>query len=420
MKITTSRDSRFRFINFLEGNSSPLKEGLVRGFLWATLIITLVPLKTAHEVVFGRMGVKPNLKDSFRIMIWCLNRSWIPVRHRMHTFFDLGWRLSVEGCENLIRRGFVSQSSLMKQCDLAQLNLSRIRVAGATGDQERLNNADQEIMALISNVLTDGNRWASTHSSKTVPESFAAESAHPTEMLDEGFNNAATRAVLFTFDDLCRSLRQEYFLVSGTFLGVVRDNAFIRHDHDIDVGVFEDSLQPEFLAELEKSEEFSVTNCDHLCLRMVGQSSGVHYQSVKTPAIIRVVHTTGIAIDIFIHFQDGDLVWHGNATHRWNNQKFGLVDYEFLGRQFKGSDNSDRYLVENYGENWSIPDPDFDFNFDTPNLSFAGTANALVFFAWAVANAVGDGDSERVSKFVDMLDSFGVLERNAQEIKIRS
>ena len=53
------------------------------------------------------------------------------------------------------------------------------------------------------------------------------------------------------------------------------------------------------------------------------------------PAIIRLAHRNGVSIDLFIHFCDGDQVWHGSGVHRWNNADFTLQDYPFLDRYFK-------------------------------------------------------------------------------------
>ena len=101
---------------------------------------------------------------------------------------------------------------------------------------------------------------------------------------------------------------------------------------------------------------------------------------MKQPILIRIAHESGISIDLFTHFYEDDLVWHGTSAQRWDNKKFVLKDYSFLGRTFKGAEDFDLYLTENYGEGWRFPQVDFDSNFDTPNMSFINSANGLTFY----------------------------------------
>jgi hypothetical protein len=140
---------------------------------------------------------------------------------------------------------------------------------------------------------------------------------------------------------------------------------------------------------------------------------------METPAIVRMFHRSGIAIDLFVHFYDGDVAWHGSSIHRWDNKRFELTDYAFLGRSFKGARDFDLYLSENYGADWRIPKTDFDTDLDTPNMSFVGSANALVFYAWMLARAVAEQQPLRVRKYIGMLESLGVIEVQEDGVTVR-
>lgn len=405
---SSPRAFRDRFNRYLVGKPSRTKSALIRPCIFMALLVLAAPLSVAREIVFGNGESQADLKTAFRAMLWLWNRSWIPFKRPLGTFFDIGWILSEESCQALSRRGFLSKDPLERQVDLAQLELSSIKTGVAAQDHDKLQRADDEISARASKVFDSAHEWLDTaaHSIE------APQSATPPELpdsggKDKGFHNATTRAALLAFDDLCARIGQEYFLVSGTFLGVVRDGAFIGHDHDIDLGIHASALHEDFLEALRASSDFTVARVDHIHLRESG-AAGIRYARMDTPALIRIYHQSGIGLDVFVHFRDGAVDWHGCHEQRWDNTVFDLADYEFLGRTFKGPADADRYLSENYGPDWRVPKVHFDSSVDTPNISFVGSANGLVFWAWMVAQAVAEQDMTRARKHLDLLARLGV------------
>ncbi len=419
MKIHASQSLKFRLVNFIDENPSGLRISIITSFMFVMLMLMAVPLSVVREIVFGSSPKKADLKTSLRSMIWLWNRSWIPVKPEMGTYFDIGWNLSAESCQALSRRRFVDKSPLKKKCDVAQLKLSVIRDCIQAEDIKKLAQADEELISLVGCVFETAYKWAASVESD---EAHLVEAAPvlsgKVSALGKDFNDDATRGALLDLDDLCTALGQEYFLVSGTFLGVVRDGAFIGHDHDIDVGVFEDKLLEELLPALREADVFDVNKVDHICMRKVNDN-GIKYDFMEKPAIIKLIHKSGIVIDIFIHFYDTGVMWHGSSVHRWNNKNFELKNYEFLGRLFKGADDFDLYLSENYGEDWRTPKPDFNSSIDTPNLSFVGTANSLVYFAWVIAKSVAENNPIRVREYLNMLSSLGALEVEGSVIRVK-
>ena len=418
MRIKASREFKFRVVSSITGNQSATRASLIRGSIFLALILMTAPLGVAKEIAYGTPTKKRDLKSSLRSMLWVWNRSWFPVKPRIGTYHDIGWYLSSESCLALRQKGFLSKDPLKRKCDIAQLSLSIIRDCVQTDDGLTLARVDQEILSLVNSVLNEANQWAaSVDGNKPGVAQASSASNVKANSTAKDFNNETTSLALLHLDDLCSAIGQEYFLVSGTFLGVVRDGGFIGHDSDIDVGVFENKLLEKFLPTLIESKEFSVVRIDHPCVRKV-DGEGVQYHFMEKPAVIKLVHKTGIAIDIFVHFYDGNLVWHGSSIHRWDNKRFDLIDYEFLGRVFKGAGNYDLYLRENYGEDWREPKPDFDSSIDTPNLTFVGTLNALVHFSWGIANAVADNKPARVRKYIEMLSSIGALELKGDILQV--
>jgi len=409
---------RYGLVNILEGRPSWLVSVLVRCAILIPMLLMAAPWRVIREVTFGSDEKSTDLKASLRTVLWIWNRSWFPVSFKMGTFFDIGWYLSEPGCQALQRRNFLNREPMKRQCDLAQLKLSSIKQGVDAHDQEQLVRVDREICSLVGDVLSEANRLTANQNLDQPDASFSKPRAVSTSGTNQRFNNDRTRSALLDFDDTCRTLSLPYFLVSGTFLGVVRDQAFIGHDHDIDVGVFEEDLSESLISALLRTGNFTITLTDTICLRKVDDNS-VRYSFMAKPAIIRLAHKTGISIDMFTHFHDGYQVWHGSSVHRWNNEAFELRDYEFLGRQFKGAKDYDLYLTENYGPDWRIPKAEFNVNLDTPNLSFVGTANALAYFSWMVCNAVAEGQFLRVRKYFDILAALGVVDIADEHVRVK-
>ena len=139
-----------------------------------------------------------------------------------------------------------------------------------------------------------------------------------------------------------------FFLVSGTLLGCVRENRVLGHDKDLDVGVWADVDMADISSTLSSSGFFRL-----------------HVQ--RWPTIQRVAHLNGIAIDVFHHHIRDGWCWHGSNKMWWRNTPFNLVPRRFLGQDYLIPENYERYLTENYGENWRTPKIDFDCVYDTPN-----------------------------------------------------
>lgn len=204
----------------------------------------------------------------------------------------------------------------------------------------------------------------------------------PTAPRTGDFPITDAKQTLSDFMDLFPVSTLRWFFVSGTFLGLIREKGFLSHDYDIDLGVFEDEIDiPTVITAITQSDHFVLKKYDH------HQSSLFQPDVVSgnpdIPYILKIVHVSGIHIDLFIHYRDmrsdPPSYWHGSSLHRWNNSAFTLIPYTFYDHEVLGPANADAYLTENYGD-WRTPVTEFNCTTDTPNLVLVPHPIAVVIF----------------------------------------
>lgn len=153
----------------------------------------------------------------------------------------------------------------------------------------------------------------------------------------------------------------EFFLISGTLLGCIREGKLLGHDKDIDVGVWQNDVSVQEL----------VAAC---------RTSGLFYiLPTSSDELVVVRHVNGTTIDIFIHTQDLEGVWHFGGKCKWHNTPFKLTTRSFLGDQYLIPENYELYLTENYGSDWRKPKVDFDSALDTPNMHITDSKKMLIY-----------------------------------------
>ncbi|MBF6617236.1 MAG: LicD family protein [Candidimonas sp.] len=187
-----------------------------------------------------------------------------------------------------------------------------------------------------------------------------------------------------------------WYIISGTFLGLHRDGGFMPHDYDIDIGINAENLSVEkLLKRLSHQATLRVAKLDYH-LEVVRQ--GRSFLLLRKPILVKLVHKNGINIDIFIHYLDGEIRWHGSSVYRWDNIEFGLVRGVLEGIPVLQPDQADRYLTENYGD-WRIPVTDFNCSSGTPNLAICHNflSHALFVKKYLLLQGAG-GDEEKVLK----------------------
>lgn len=207
------------------------------------------------------------------------------------------------------------------------------------------------------------------------------------------FDVEGARSALREFSDLMQTATIRWFVISGTLLGLIREKGFLPHDYDIDVGIYADDIPFEMLLDLiQAAPDFTIRKVDNFT-NFVWDSGT--FSETSLPAIVKIVHKTGVSIDVFIHYIDGDICWHGSSLHRWNNSVFELKKYSFETVEVFGPENADRYLQENYGD-WHTPVTDFNCTTGTPNLTPVNNLKALLLLLKRLYYAETESERRRL------------------------
>jgi tetratricopeptide (TPR) repeat protein len=193
----------------------------------------------------------------------------------------------------------------------------------------------------------------------------------------------ARRALLDLRHDLAAG-GIDFFLISGTLLGCVREGDVLAHDKDFDVGVM---------------DSFSVSD-----IRRALEDSG-RFMVIPGPrdSIVRVKHANGVLGDIFRHWEEDGRILHEGQKTRWWNSPFTLKQTTFLGESFLIPEDVDRYLTENYGS-WRVPEVDFETFCDTPNMIVSEKKELLWYFYRALFDYYQTGAILKIQKVVDRLE----------------
>ncbi len=107
----------------------------------------------------------------------------------------------------------------------------------------------------------------------------------------------------------------EFFLISGTLLGCIREGKLLKHDKDIDVGVPADTSVDQLRAHLQSTGRFRV-------------------KPVENDRVLRALHCNGTSVDLFWHWDEGDKIMHQGSMSKWWNTPFSLASHAFLGTGF--------------------------------------------------------------------------------------
>lgn len=153
------------------------------------------------------------------------------------------------------------------------------------------------------------------------------------------------RDILEILNGVSNETKVKYWLEFGTLLGKVRDNNFIGHDVNFDIGIMKDEITADFLVEIE-SKGFK--RVDSLRLEDSLKYLKYLYKEIE------------VEIFLFERLDDKVFTYYKNNDDEIMGYKLSnstLEEARFMGIETRIPRNSTKRLIEIYGENYNQPDP---------------------------------------------------------------
>lgn len=158
----------------------------------------------------------------------------------------------------------------------------------------------------------------------------------------------------------------QYWFEFGSLLGAYRDHGFIKHDFDIDLGAKysdKDRIKSVLL-----SSGFKL-------IREFTTNRGSEYGFEQT------YEFHGVPIDLFFfHFKDSQMYCYsfshvpdGEDYNKWVVEEVvmpynGFKQFAFMGLTIQVPSDIVAHLKANYGEDFMIPNPNFSYSKEAPNI----------------------------------------------------
>lgn len=346
-----------------------------------TLVLTREPA-LAREI--GRRIIR---QDEFhraaRRLSFYARRSWLGLnlsRDMVYVFCNQMQAEELDAMRRfLLRRAHAHPEGLIA-CDLAYVSAMKSLVLAA----EPGRAAERD--AALDMFRQDGDRVL------TAIHTSPADQSDPAQEKDrETFDLPRAAEALADFAKEMRGFGQNWFVLSGTLLGIVREGGFLSHDYDIDAGIMAEAGEAEALhAAFQRSKLFRPSELEWQSIFSHGPDGPVVR---RCPVFMKVAHANGVYIDIFIHYREGEVIWHASSLFRWDNSAFTLSPYMLAGTEVLGPSDADRYLTENYG-NWRVPVTEFNSALDTTNQRVVRNPLSVAIFLrrmWLSARANPEG-----------------------------
>ncbi len=204
---------------------------------------------------------------------------------------------------------------------------------------------------------------------------------------EEGMDKAIALMLLVDVTNVLDKYKCTHWLSDGTLLGAIRENDFIGHDDDLDLGVWAADFNPKVISEL-----INIYNCDILRL-----------QGKPDDGMVITVGRAGIHLDMFFYYPVANLKTSlkktvnktdtysclyqlikpfntSNKAKRYDciiPEFKPLVRHKLLGHKFWVPKNAKKHLVAAYGADWQTPKKQWDMFKDQQNLKLHGTVDDM-------------------------------------------
>lgn len=384
MKLSYILKHYFKFYGYLFLNAyhPPWQKAVVKLLLRGYLGLLFIP-SSISRVLYADLE-SDQWKLLLRRMIWLFHSTLPSMGSLSDSFFDFSIGLDTKAARDsydLVSRRS-KKLNFYTEIRLAQLSGQIMQSQVSRGEALNVNelqfsqfdtlflqhiaSAEKMVVANQESQPADGSGSVTQKNTPKLqkPRKYTNYLAlHGTSALSRALGNFA-------------STNTEVFATSGTFLGIVRDNGFLAHDYDVDLGVFSETYDSSIIDKFSSDEEFREPELDFPCLRKI-VGGEILYTRSSIPHLVRLCHKNGIQIDLFTYFLvDDNAVEHGGSLHRWRNSLFELSEYELYDEAILGPKDYNRYLCESYGE-WRVPSYGYNCSTHSNNLVYGDSPSLL-------------------------------------------
>ena len=356
--------SRIGIVHYLLNKQYPIFIRFVFStlFFFISFLITL-DYKLSY-LFFKRVLLRNDLKSESRRLVWILKRKILVISEKTDLMFDFCNGLNLEELailKNSFLKSINSSENIYSAIDLLKIFAYEINYFKDSKSNSIPFKKFKDQYYKVKKSLNQKKINRNNLISKINKRKFSKKT--------RGISSVKAQKVLFDIDHLFRKNNFEWFPISGTFLGFVRENSFLSHDIDIDIGLINNKISFEKLKNvLEKSHFFEISKIEY-------QRSFFNKNDyLNRPTFARVIHKNGINVDLYLHFKEGDFIYHGTSSILWKNTPFDLCNYKIYGLNIKVPSNSDLYLSETYGD-WLKEK--INYNFHRDMLTVRGAQNYL-------------------------------------------
>ena len=166
---------------------------------------------------------------------------------------------------------------------------------------------------------------------------------------------AEHKKILIKTKEVLDSLGIPFFLSSGTLLGYYRENKFLDHDYDVDIGIFASDYDPSIKNEMNKAGFYNYRN---LGKPETGYEMSFYLRNSPLNQIAK--------IDIFLHYKetvkDKDYMYWTSyqipelvKKIKYRVPFFTIEETEFYGIKVNVPTDTLNYIENHYGMDWRVP-----------------------------------------------------------------
>ncbi|CAA6812461.1 MAG: LicD family protein [uncultured Sulfurovum sp.] len=168
---------------------------------------------------------------------------------------------------------------------------------------------------------------------------------------------------LIQVNHIFKELDIQYWLEYGTLLGAIRDKSFIKHDLDIDLGIFLDDYSEDMEIIFKRYGFKKIRN-----ISIDNNTYGLEESYVYKDIVIDLFYFTLKDNKMYSHVfkNEEGKSWHktildngGLIVREMTFPYDGFTTINFLGKQYPVPKNADEHLKSFYGEKYMIKDTEW-------------------------------------------------------------